>query len=677
MSIELRPLGVTCNLNCHYCYQDPQRNAGNLNTRYNLDKMKVAALKYGRPFTLFGGEPLLMDFDDLENLFAWGLKKFGYSHLQTNGLLITDRHISLFNRYKVYVGISIDGPESLNNARWNRSEKETLLSTKKIQQIIETLCKKHEAPGIIITLHQGNGTKKNREELFNWIRHLSNIGIRNVRLHLLEVDSKEVRNKWALTEEENTELLLDFLKFQNELPTLSFDLNSEIEQLLKGDDSRASCVWHACDPYTTNAVQGIEGNGESSNCGRTNKDGIDYIKADQVGFERYIALYNTPQEDGGCQDCNFFLMCKGQCPGTSIGSDWRNRSEHCGTWKTIFSTTEEKIIQAGEVPLTKKPIRKHLEKLMLTQWSQGRNKSLNYLYTRIKRSPNVPLVSYNQIISTDTVPFQRICWVSANAKNTWLPRIEEMRSMLEELPLRTIDSNGKLCAFRRVRGQRLNGLYKLAAEKKIGIVVLSSLPKRYEQALKTREKDLRFHWVLSGNPQLLRKMKVAWETQEWNTFVEGLDLPSSYRKAFLRFLTCKGEVSYAEIVNWSSDVKYPEEHQMAYQMELSWWPLALQFNYDQEAKNWIEKMKQSALEYNFDVTVHYLNEFLSMPIEWTGLHGIAEIKTPIYKISSNCSYTATKQTVIYEGSRSPKEAASGLRFPFLLKKRSRLKIACQ
>ena len=27
MSIELRPLGVACNLACHYCYQNPQRDA--------------------------------------------------------------------------------------------------------------------------------------------------------------------------------------------------------------------------------------------------------------------------------------------------------------------------------------------------------------------------------------------------------------------------------------------------------------------------------------------------------------------------------------------------------------------------------------------------------------------------------------------------------------------------
>ena len=30
MSIEVRPLGVKCNIQCQYCYQNPQRDAGNV-----------------------------------------------------------------------------------------------------------------------------------------------------------------------------------------------------------------------------------------------------------------------------------------------------------------------------------------------------------------------------------------------------------------------------------------------------------------------------------------------------------------------------------------------------------------------------------------------------------------------------------------------------------------------
>jgi sulfatase maturation enzyme AslB (radical SAM superfamily) len=60
MSVELRPLGVACNIQCQYCYQNPQRDAGNVPRSYDLDAMKAAVEREGGPITLFGGEALLV-----------------------------------------------------------------------------------------------------------------------------------------------------------------------------------------------------------------------------------------------------------------------------------------------------------------------------------------------------------------------------------------------------------------------------------------------------------------------------------------------------------------------------------------------------------------------------------------------------------------------------------------
>jgi uncharacterized protein len=77
MTIELRPLGVKCNIQCRYCYQNSQRSVGNTGRTYDIERMKAALLSEGGPFALFGGEPLLIPLADLENLFAWGLERFG------------------------------------------------------------------------------------------------------------------------------------------------------------------------------------------------------------------------------------------------------------------------------------------------------------------------------------------------------------------------------------------------------------------------------------------------------------------------------------------------------------------------------------------------------------------------------------------------------------------------
>jgi len=91
----------------------------------------------------------------------------------------------------------------------------------------------------------------------------------------------------VLSTEEYVNALVSFLELQAELPILRLDLFKDMRNMLLDRDRSTTCLWNACDPHTTRAVRGGEG------------------------------------------DCRFFLMCKGQFPGTSISGDWRNRIEHC------------------------------------------------------------------------------------------------------------------------------------------------------------------------------------------------------------------------------------------------------------------------------------------------------------------------------------------------------------
>jgi uncharacterized protein len=150
-----------------------------------------------------------------------------------------------------------------------------------------------------------------------------------------------------------------------------------MENMLLSTDDYTTCIWRGCDPYTTSAVRGVEGQGQRSNCGRTNKDGIDFVKADSAGYERYIALYQTPQEFGGCKGCRFFLMCKGQCPGTAIDGDWRNKTEHCQVWMQLFEHLEQRLKQQDKTPISLDPNLHYLEENMLSAWQAGINPSLN------------------------------------------------------------------------------------------------------------------------------------------------------------------------------------------------------------------------------------------------------------------------------------------------------------
>ncbi|MGI8903284.1 MAG: hypothetical protein ACR2IP_06440 [Solirubrobacteraceae bacterium] len=212
--------------------------------------------------------------------------------------------------------------------------------------------------------------------MHDWLRRLEAMGVTSLRLHVLEVDQAGVGAAYALSTEENLIAFSSFARLENELVTLRLDLFEDMRNLLFGTDDSSTCVWNACDPYTTRAVRGVEGRGQSSNCGRTNKDGVDFAKAAAEGFERYIALYHTPQENGGCRGCRFFLMCKGQCPGTAIDGDWRNRTEHCELWKALFRHLEDRALDESRVPLSASPERQDIEATFLSLWAQGQNTTI-------------------------------------------------------------------------------------------------------------------------------------------------------------------------------------------------------------------------------------------------------------------------------------------------------------
>jgi uncharacterized protein len=343
---------------------------------YDMDAMKAAIAREGGPFTLFGGEPLLLPEDDIEELWAWGFERYGRNSVQTNGVLINDRHIELFKRYNVSVGVSIDGPGELNDVRWTGTLERTREATAKTEQAIERLCAAGVQPGLIVTLHRGNAVGERLERLLQWFRRLETLGVRRARLHILEVDDERVRDAYALTPDQNISAFLAFLELESELTTLKLDIFDEMRALLLGEDDAVGCVWNACDPFTTRAVRGVEGTGRASNCGRTNKEGIDFIKSDTEGFERYLALYQTPQAYGGCQSCRFFLMCKGQCPGTASEGDFRNRSEHCAVWMTLFERLERDLLAQGREPLSVSPEREDLEQAYLEVWAGGANTTI-------------------------------------------------------------------------------------------------------------------------------------------------------------------------------------------------------------------------------------------------------------------------------------------------------------
>lgn len=691
MGTELRPLGVNCNIGCLYCYQNPQRDAGNLTRSYDMDAMKQAVAANLSPFTLFGGEALLVPVSDLEDLWAWGLEKFGKNSIQTNGILISDEHVELFRKYRVHVGISVDGPGELNDVRWHSSLKKTRESTAKTHAAIERLCRElpDSPPSLIVTLHRRNALAEHLPAMSDWFCRLDQLGVRSARLHVMEVDHADLQQRFALTSDENVEALTTFWKLEDEtLQSLRFDVISDMKALLQGRDDRVSCIWRGCDSYNTQAVRGVEGNGQSSNCGRTNKDGVDFPNAESIRYDRYVNLYHTPQKHGGCSGCRFFLMCKGHCPGTAIEGDWRNRTEHCDVWFKLFERLEDQLLKEGETPLSLDERRTRVEELLITDWIDGENPSLRELLQRIESpettepeltdsgkagtAPDVlPETSH-----TDLTPFVRCAWVSDHARKLWSPRLRRIQNAIIETGNRLAIETDRPVLMRMPAWQflRLKGsLPKSGLQIEILPDATTSFStNRNGAAVRGKVEYL----AVIGGGDVVAQIKQAWTTDALGEALELIDMPECCRDFYsnaLRTGLLDMTVAYAQHADLPHSLKPITNFNGPSVNNIFWRRLGITALFHWPCRSNCTASERIGIEFlefsrknGYSDETGWLEEVLSWPVEWTARHGIAELKSPILKSSMSTSRTNELLTIRRSGINYPESGAQGIVFPFRL-----------
>lgn len=126
--VVAKPIGPLCNLNCEYCFYLEKQALFAAKEKYRMtdDVLRTFIVNYisSQPtpvveFVWQGGEPTLLGMDffrqviKFQNFFA-GTKTVTNS-LQTNGTLLTDEWCVFLKKHNFMVGISLDGPEEINN----------------------------------------------------------------------------------------------------------------------------------------------------------------------------------------------------------------------------------------------------------------------------------------------------------------------------------------------------------------------------------------------------------------------------------------------------------------------------------------------------------------------------------------------------------------------------------
>jgi len=320
---------LNCNLFCYYCYERRYRQKHKVKMDYDLELIlkRMEELKEAYPeMCLHGGEPLMIEKENVRKILLKMKELTGKSAIQTNGSLIDDDFIQIFKECSTHVGLSYDGPGELSKYRFYR------LKNVDLDQKIDQMIKEKINLGLIVVISKSNAeTNQLLRKLKDWILKLDKKGISGRLNPCGQAQECELEEKRLI------EIYLDLADF-----CLHRNLRwSPFTDVINGLQGKSRvCSFMGCDLFSTPSAAELLGDGSLTNCMRVNQEHI--LLRHPIKHEtRSEILSQTSQEFGGCQGCQYWQACYGGCPTMAIDNDWRNRTYFCSFYKSLFQFYEK------------------------------------------------------------------------------------------------------------------------------------------------------------------------------------------------------------------------------------------------------------------------------------------------------------------------------------------------
>ena len=284
------------------------------------------------------------------------------------------------------------------------------------------------------------------------------------------------------------------------------------------------------------------------------------------------------------------------------------------------------------------------------------------------------------MIYSDRLPhtlhdFTRRIWTGGAARDVWAPRIQKITTAWAEMERWSVVEGQRLAALTSITPEALPAAAAWAAHYGVLLLPLSRVGRTAEYGASSQSPDAgpwdyRAAYV---HPSIAAAWVVAWTGGDDVTLGEYLGYPACCRAFFQRTwveASCVdttwamahapcGERRAAP-VNWA-----PEANILWRWLGVRAVPhLPCSFSCAATIASARQYLALGASRGYHD-EMSWLMTILSWPIEWSGLHGIAEIKTPIVKVSARTDATAGRYVVQLASECYPLEGARGIVFPYL------------
>jgi hypothetical protein len=277
--------------------------------------------------------------------------------------------------------------------------------------------------------------------------------------------------------------------------------------------------------------------------------------------------------------------------------------------------------------------------------------------------------------------FTRTSWVSAAAREEWAPCFERIGRAWGEIEWLSVAGGVRPCGLVSIAPpDYAREAVRWAAGGVLSLPLRIEGMSRHSYASESSPpepgKPYVFRVILSRSLDLAMRLAEAWRADDDDMIGELLGYPSCCRRAFVDVRSKRRctDTTWQMAVSTARPVPSPD-----LTVELAGAPFGnvlwrwmgvravphLPCRFDcRETLNLGRKLLDLGAGAGYVDEMDCLKQVLSWPVEWSALHGIAEIKTPIMKVSTRTDATARKRVVRFQGEAYPEAGASGLRFPY-------------
>ena len=307
----------SCNLQCNYCYYVSKKKKVEdfpLSQLERIIRQLFCRSCEDVNIVFHGGEPLLRSAEwykeacDIITSLAHEYQKKVRFQLQTNGTLLSERHVDVFQKYNVIVSVSLDGPAIIHNAVRGRFHKSI--------SAIRALQKSHIFGSVISVI-----SKHNFRDVSKIVELLVELNVKSYHFNIASIvgSNKEL----VLSSEEITEYYvgayLSFIQFYEMI--CDWMLLGKMRRFVTGIIPKFHCDSPICGAglYKVHVLP----NGSFYPCGScvsTNEARKVFLQGnlfekqshDQEYFlSEFHSLYFTKR--GQCENCTANIICDFFC----------------------------------------------------------------------------------------------------------------------------------------------------------------------------------------------------------------------------------------------------------------------------------------------------------------------------------------------------------------------------